>query len=158
MKKPWYSPSSFLQEGKRPHIGADKIEWIIENYEVLIDGRWPQKSSGYIDNPFAPPAKGTRASAYFETPMEVLSEFHLRVAQCGRDGDAFLCIRCKRYEWRPIIRLMRIRHGEIDRILERVFVYIVGRRKDRPYTEFIRHYSPRYRGGVRYRYPPFEKN
>ncbi len=139
MKKDWYSPGSIVPGDKEPNIKPDQLDWIIEYYEVLRDGRWPTKQSGYIDNPFAPPSGGVRASAYFETSMAILAEFHTRINQCGRDGEAFLCCRCLDYERVRVCRLRGIHDGQLDRILSDVFRYIVGRRKDRSYVEFIRH-------------------
>ena len=131
MTKAWYSPSGIK-------FWPEHIEWIIEYYEVLIDGRWPQKHSGYIDNPFAPGGH-IRAGAYFESPMDILAEFHWRIEQCGSDGEAFRCIRCEKYDEKSICKLLNIQPVQIDRILKQVFSFIMGRRKDRSYSEFIRH-------------------
>ena len=131
---------------KEPHFGSDKVEWIVENYEVLADGRWPQKSSGYIDNPFAPPASRSHSSAYFETPMAVLAEFHTRIQLCGPDGDLFLCVRCLKYEETIFRRALGLEIQEFDRKMSRVFAYIKGKRKSRSYAEFVRHYSPQNSG------------
>jgi len=104
-----------------------------------VDGRWPDKKSGYIENPFAPQGKRVSASAYFETPIAVLAEFHLRVDMCGRDGEAFLCCRCLKWDCSRVRLLMGLNDIGLDRKLQWVFKYIVGRRKNRPYQEFIRH-------------------
>ena len=139
MKSDWYSPTSFMPDDRTAKFSANQIDWIAEYYEVITDGTWPIKSSGYIDNPFAPPAGRTHAGAYFETPTQVLAEFHKRIDRCGADGAVFLCIRCLEYDQILLMKAMSIDRNRLNLILAQVFKYIQGRWKKRSYTEFKKH-------------------
>ena len=146
-----------MPEGREVNFKADQIDWIVEHYFTLSSGRWPQKQSGYIDNPFAPPSQQVRATAYFEDPASLMAEFNSRIEKCGRDGELWILARYHEYDMRRLCRLMKIREDELYRIMNRVTYYVLGRKKDRPYTEFIRHYSPQYRGGSSLKRPPLSR-
>lgn len=154
MNKDWYSPGSLMPGDREVNFKPEQIEWIIEHYEILSSGRWVAKQSGYVDNPFAPPSRQFRAGAYFEDPAALMAEFDSRLEACGTDGEIFRLSRCLQYEEDRLCLLLRMKAQEISRINDRVFSYIVGKKKDRPYTEFVRHYSPGYRGRFRYKKPP----
>ena len=131
--KPWYSPAEIK-------FNLSQIDWIIEWYEVISDGKWPEKKSGYIDNPLAPRGKRGKGGASFQAPMDVIAEFHWRLSQCGRDGEVFLCVYCKKSnDLKSIMQLLHITQDEFDRLTENVRRYIKGWRKERTYQEFIGH-------------------
>ena len=137
--KDWYSPYAMMPIDKQVHWGKAKLDWIIAHYEVLSDGRWPQKSSGYIENPFAPPSKRIPSGAMFEDPASIMAEFHSRLNLCGRDGEIFRCIECLKGDKPSVGLIAGVDESRLDRVIGQVYSYIRGRRKDRPYQEFRRH-------------------
>ena len=112
---------------------------MLEHYEVISDGRWPQKLTGYIDNPFVPAPLRSKSGAYFEGPVGILAELNSRLRACGRDGEMVLCLRAWGWDQDILMRLMRTDRESMELAERRVIAYVSYRRKERSYKEFCQH-------------------
>lgn len=128
----WYSPSQMWRFKK------EQISWLCEHYDILKDGCWPPKQSGYIDGPFLGTVR-VKSSAYFEDAASILAEFHLRLDKCGNDGYLFKAIKCYGYDKVILYKIAHKDEAWLEHRISRVLRYITGRRKRRTYKEFCGH-------------------
>ena len=130
--KEWHSPTAAWR------FAPSLIDWMCEHYELLIEGRWPDKKTGYIDSIFGGPSP-FRPGAYFENTMYIMAEFHWRIDECGDDGSLFRAVRCEKWDVDLLRTLIRRDEDWIDKRCNRVFNYISGKRRKRTYQEACRH-------------------
>ena len=136
MKLPqdWYGPTTIT-------FSIPQIYWLFKYYDLLKDGKWMHKTSGYIDQPemFAP--YRVNPGAYFEDAIGVIAKLHHRLKLCGKDGELIYCCRCLHYEVGRLIRLMGITQEKMERIEYMVTDYCHGKYvREQTYDEFRRHY------------------
>ena len=136
MLKDWYSITAAWR------LNPNHILFICEHYELLCDGRWPEKKSGYIDSPLDGKSQ-IKPYAPFEKVMQLLAEFHWRIDQCGEDGKLFRAFKLQKYDLELIKKITgRVDEDWIDRRCHRVVDYIKGigkegiDRRRRSYKDF----------------------
>ena len=145
MIKDWFSQSAVWR------FRPVHIDWVCEYYEVILEGRWPDKKTGYIDTPLdgRSPIKD---HAYFESTINLLAEFHWRIDQCGDDGRLFRAFKLLKYDYSLVRSIMgRVDEDGLGRRCKRVTDYIKGigksglDRRRQSYKDFCCHWSVGYK-------------
>ena len=114
----WYSPIEVMHyTTSNPYWRKDYIEWVMEWYEVLKDGKWPRKGA---DNPESR-GRGFEASIY---PPAILGELHSRLKMCGRDGIIVHKYKCIKEKPKVIRHLYSLSQKTLDEITYQVMRYI----------------------------------
>jgi hypothetical protein len=80
--KTWYSPGAIKYT-------RNQIIWLLTNTELLKEGIWPRRDTGYTDAPRTSQVKFQR-NAKFVNAVEIGAEVTRRLDACGRDGRLVL--------------------------------------------------------------------
>jgi len=137
MTKDWYSPGEI-------HFSRRTALWLIQNLEILRDGRWPPEASNYIDI-FS---KTTSHKASFVTPVEYAAEISARMEKCGIDGLILLAMEAWGESQEALAKYLWMPEWSINKRANRALAYVSSgparrwhntpKRKGGTYQEFKR--------------------